>query len=62
MPITIVPNAFHHRSLDVSVPMLDVQEAASHSDPRITTRHDRAQESLDGHAYIVTGCTAGAAR
>ena len=42
---------------------LDVQEAASHADPRTTMRYDRARGSLDRHAtYIVAAYLAGAAR
>jgi integrase/recombinase XerD len=45
------------------VPRRDVQEAASHADPRTTTRYDRARASLDRHAtYIVAAYIAGAAR
>jgi len=41
----------------------DVQEAASHADPRTTMRYDRARTSLDRHAtYIVSAYVAGAAR
>ena len=40
--------------LDAGVPLRDVQEAASHADPRTTMRYDRARVSLDRHAtYIV---------
>ena len=43
-------------SLDAGVPLHDVQEAASHADPRTTMRYDRARGSLDRHAtYIVAG-------
>jgi hypothetical protein len=36
------------------VPLRDVQEAASHADPRTTMRYDRARTSLDWYAtYIV---------
>jgi len=50
-------------SLDAGVPLRDVQEAASHADPRTTMRYDRARGSLDRHAaYIVAACIAGAAR
>jgi hypothetical protein len=36
------------------VPLWDVQEAASHADPRTTIRYDRARTSLDWHAtYVV---------
>ena len=45
------------------VPLRDVQEAASHADPRPTMRYDRARGSLDRHAtYIVAAYVAGAAR
>jgi integrase/recombinase XerD len=45
------------------VPLRDVQEAASHSDPRTTMRYDRARGSLDRHAtYIVSAYIASAAR
>ena len=51
----------HHRAVDAGVPLRDVQEAASHADPRTTMRYDRARVSLDRHAtYIVAAC--GAAR
>ena len=41
-------------SFDAGVPLRDVQEAASHADPRTTMRYDRARSSLDRHAtYIV---------
>jgi integrase/recombinase XerD len=41
----------------------DVQEAASHADPRTTMRYDRARGSLDRHAtYVVAAYIAGAAR
>ena len=49
-------------SLDAGVPLPDVQEAASHADPRTTMRYDRARGSLDRHAtYIVAAYLAGAA-
>jgi len=48
--------------LDAGVPLRDVQIAARHSDPRMTTRYDRARGNLDRHAnYIVAGFIAGAA-
>ena len=41
----------------------DVQEAASHADPRTTMRYDRRRGSLDRHAtYIVATFVAGASR
>jgi integrase len=44
-------------------PLRDVQEAASHADPRTTMRYDRARGSLDRHAtYVVAAYLAGAAR
>ena len=50
-------------SLDAGVPLRDVQEAASHADPRTTIRYNRARASLDRHAtYIVAAYVAGAAR
>ena len=50
-------------SFDAGVPLRDVQEAASHADPRTTMRYDRARASLDRHAtYIVATYIAGAAR
>jgi integrase len=56
-------HAFITAALDAGVPLRDVQEAASHSDPRTTMRYDRARGSLDRHAtYIVAAYVAGAAR
>jgi integrase/recombinase XerD len=50
-------------ALDAGVPRRDVQEAASHADPRTTMRYDRARISLDRHAtYIVSTFIAGASR
>lgn len=50
-------------SFDAGVPLRDVQEAASHADPRTTMRYDRARQSLDRHAtYIVGTFIAGASR
>jgi integrase/recombinase XerD len=44
------------------VPLRDVQEGASHADPRTTMRYDRARTSLDRHAtYIVAAYVVGAA-
>src|SRR6266700_3067929 len=48
--------------LGAGVPLKDVQEAASHADPRTTMRYDKARVSLDRHAtYIVAAYIAGAA-
>jgi integrase/recombinase XerD len=56
-------HAFITAALDAGVPLRDVQEAASHADPRTTMRYDRARVSLDRHAtYIVAAYLAGAAR
>jgi integrase/recombinase XerD len=48
-------HAFITAALDAGVPLRDVQEAASHADPRITMRYDRARVSLDRHATFVAG-------
>ena len=64
----VTPHTLRHAfitaaSLDAGVPLRDVQEAASHADPRTTMRYDRARGSLDRHAtYIVAAYVAGAAR
>ena len=56
-------HAFTTAALDAGVPLRDVQEAASHADPRTTMRFDRARVSLDRHAtYIVSTFIAGASR
>jgi site-specific recombinase XerD len=56
-------HAFITAALDAGVPLRDVQEAASHADPRTTMRYDRARTSLDRQAtYIVATYIAGAAR
>ncbi len=63
----ISPHSLRHSfitaALDAGVPLRDVQEAASHSDPRTTMRYDRGRGSLDRHAtYIVATFLAGASR
>jgi integrase/recombinase XerD len=56
-------HAFITAALDAGVPLRDVQEAASHFDPRTTMRYDRGRVSLDRHAtYIVATFLAGASR
>ena len=56
-------HAFITAALDAGVPLRDVQEAASHADPRTTMRYDLARVSLDRHAtFIVAAYLAGAAR
>ena len=64
---TVTPHTLRHAfitaALDAGVPLRDVQEAASHADPRTTMRYDRARGSLDRHAtYFVAAYIAGAAR
>ena len=59
-------HAFITAALEAGVALRDVQEAASHADPRTTMRYDRVR--LDRHAtyiaatYIVATFIAGAAR
>ena len=56
-------HAFITAAQDAGVPLRDVQESASHADPRTTMRYYRARSSLDRHAtYIVAAYVAGAAR
>jgi integrase/recombinase XerD len=56
-------HAFITAALDAGGPLRDVQEAASHADPRTTMRYDLARASRDRHAtYIVAAYIAGAAR
>ena len=56
-------HAFITAALDAGVPLRDVQEAASHADPRTMMRYDRGRQSLDRHAtYIVATFIAGASR
>ena len=63
----ISPHSLRHSfitaALDAGVALRDVQEAASHADPRTTMRYDRGRGSLDRHAtYIVPAFLAGASR
>jgi integrase/recombinase XerD len=67
IPKNVTPHTLRHAfitaALDAGVPLRDVQEAASHADPRTTMRYERARGSLDRHAtYIVAAYLAGAAR
>ena len=54
-------HAFITAALDAGVPLRDVQEAASHADPRTTMSYDRARKNLDRHpnyilaAYMASG-------
>jgi integrase/recombinase XerD len=45
-------HAFITAALDAGVPLRDVQEAASHADPRTTMRYDRARGSLDRQFHL----------
>ncbi len=63
----ISPHSLRHSfitaALDAGVSLRDVQEAASHADPRTTMRYDRGRGSVDRHAtYIVATFVAGASR
>jgi integrase/recombinase XerD len=63
----ISPHSLRHSfitaALDAGVPLRDVQDAASHADPRTTMGYDGARHSLDRHAtYIVSTFVAGASR
>lgn len=63
----ISPHSLRHSfitaALDARFALRDVQEAASHADPRTTIRYDRAIGSLDRHPiYIVATGLAGASR
>ena len=53
----ISPHSLRHSfitaALDAGVALRDVQDAASHTDPRTTMRYDRARHSLDRHATYV---------
>ena len=67
IPKSVGPHSLRHSfitaDLDAGVPLRDVEEAASHADPRTTMRYDPARHSLDRHAtYIVATFVAGAAR
>lgn len=62
----ISPHSLRHsfvtNALDAGVPLRDVQIAARHSDPRITSRYDRARGNLDRHAvHTLAAYVAGAA-
>jgi site-specific recombinase XerC len=50
----IIPHSLRHSFitavLDAGVPLRDVQEAASHADPRTAVCYDRGRGSLDRHA------------
>jgi DNA-binding CsgD family transcriptional regulator len=45
-------HAFITAALDAGVPLRDVQEAASHADPRTTMRYDRAKRPSSGWASL----------
>jgi integrase/recombinase XerD len=57
----VSPHTLRHAfitSSDAGVPLRDVQEAASHADPRTTMRYDRARTSLDRHATYIVAASA----
>ena len=63
----ISPHSLRHSfitaALDAGIALRDVQEAASHADPRTTMRYDRARRSLDRRAtYIAATLVTGATR
>ncbi len=63
----VTPHSLRHSFItaahDAGVSLRDVQEAASHANPRTTMRYDRARGSLDRHATdIVATFLAGASR
>ena len=47
-------HAFITAALDAGVPLRDVQEAASHADPRTTMRYDRARAAWTGTPHILS--------
>ena len=52
--------AFIMAALDAGVPLRDVQLAARHADPRITTIYDRRRQNFDRHAaYVVAFVASG---
>lgn len=66
VPHKLTPHGMRHSMvttmLDAGVSLRDVQIAARHSDPRTTTRYDRARKNLDRHAvYVLSAWMAGAA-
>ena len=57
------PKLFWSITVYDAEPLRDVQEAASHADPRTTMRHDRRSQSLDRRAAdVVAALIAGASR
>jgi integrase/recombinase XerD len=63
----VIPHTLRHAfitaALDAGVPLRDIQEAASHADPRTTMRYNRTRGSLDRRAiYFVAAYLASAAR
>jgi site-specific recombinase XerD len=55
-------HSFVSNSLEAGIALRDVQVAARHSDPRTTTRYDRARHNLDRHAvHTLAAFIAGAA-
>jgi site-specific recombinase XerD len=63
----ISPHSLRHSFItaawDAGVPLRDIQEAASHADPRTTMRYGWARQFPDGHATsIVAAFVVAAAR
>jgi integrase len=58
---TVTPHTLRHAfitaALDAGVPLRDVQEAASHADPRTTMRYDRAAAAWTGMRPISSPLT-----
>jgi len=67
---TVTPHTLRHAFITAApyqlsyagVPLRDVQEAASHADPRTTIRYDRARGSLDRHATYIVAASSRAPR
>ena len=61
----ISPHSLRHpfitAALDPGVPPRDVQQAASHADPRTAMGYDRARRSLDRHANCIVSTFIGGA-
>jgi integrase/recombinase XerD len=58
----ITAHSLHHAfitaAVDAGVPLRDVEEAASHADPRTTMRYGRGRQSIDRHVtYIVASAS-----
>ena len=59
----ISPHSLRHSFVTAAIRAArDVQEAASHADPRTTMRYDRARQSLDRHATYIVAASSPAPR